>query len=624
MSNGIAVIGGIHMHLNDSQQQAIYHREGPLMVLAGPGSGKTTVITYRTLQLVKEAGVSPWQVMVITFSKGAATEMEQRFKALAGNIGCTFGTFHGIFFKVLRHRYGYGIDQVLHENERRDLIRNLVAKLGFEADDDMMSAVRNELSLVKNELYELQYYNSTVIGAEEFRQLYKQYEDVKQSQNKIDFDDMLTLCYHLWKNEPSCLEFWQKKFPYIMIDEFQDINHVQYECMKMLSASPHHLCIVGDDDQSIYRFRGSRPEFLLQFPKDYPQVQKIVLATNYRSTEPIIAFSNSLISQNQLRYNKIIVGTQRKGPNPKIIYCKDQNHEASLIADQIKKYEKKISKDLISNDIKKESLNEIAVIYRTNMQARAFVDAFMQANIPYVVKDEISVIYEHWIARDIFAYLRGNTEDIERVINKPFRFISKAFLQKAKQQKHDIFEWYSKSGMLNAPQQQRIEELMIDLRAIKKRTTVEAVQYIRKKAGYDNHIRDYCDYRKVSPTGLYEIASEIQEAAAAFPDPQAFIDHAEEAIINKKSAGSEDERVTLTTMHSAKGLEFDTVYIAGTVEGIIPHERSKTAVEIEEERRLFYVGATRARHNLYISVIKKRHEKTVEPSRFIKNFQKRK
>ncbi|MCL2398595.1 MAG: ATP-dependent helicase [Defluviitaleaceae bacterium] len=602
------------MNLNDSQQQAVYHREGPLMVLAGPGSGKTTVITYRALQLVKEAGVHPRQIMVITFSKGAATEMEQRFRALAGDIGCTFGTFHGIFFRVLRQRYGYGIEQVLHENERRDLIRSLVYKLGFEADEDMMSAVRNEISLVKNELYELQYYNSTIMGAEEFRQLYLQYEEAKHAQNKIDFDDMLTLCYYLWQNEPSCLDYWQKKFPYIMIDEFQDINHVQYECMKMLSAAPHHLCIVGDDDQSIYRFRGSRPEFLLRFPKDYPQVQKILLATNYRSTEPIIAFSNSLISQNQVRYDKTIVGTQRKGPKPKIVHCKDQNQEASLIADHIKK---------IKNKNSNESLNEIAIIYRTNMQARAFVDAFMQANIPYIVKDEISVIYEHWIARDIFAYLRGNAEDIERIINKPFRFISKAFLQKAKQQKRNIFEWYAQSGMLNVPQQQRIEELMFDLMAIKKRTTVEAVQYIRKKAGYDNHIKDYCDYRKVSPSGLYEIVSEIQEAAAAFPDPQAFMDHAEEAIQNKKPKNQEDERVTLTTMHSAKGLEFDTVYIAGAVEGLIPHERSKAAAEIEEERRLFYVGATRARHNLYISVIKKRHEKTVEPSRFIKNLQKR-
>ena len=606
------------MKLNDSQRQVVRHREGPLMVLAGPGSGKTTVITYRALQLVKDGGIPPWQVLVITFSKAAATEMEHRYKALSSGENCTFGTFHAIFFRVLRQRYGYGLDQVLQEGERREIVNKLLAQSGFGADEDMQIAIRNEISLVKNELHDLQYYNSNAMGTDEFKQLFCQYEEFKASQNKIDFDDMLTLCYRLWQQEPENLAFWQQKFPYIMIDEFQDINHVQYECMRMLSTSPHHLCIVGDDDQSIYRFRGARPEFLLQFPKDFPQVHQVVLETNYRSTDPIIAFSNTLISQNRVRYNKFIVGTQKKGPKPKIIKCSDQNHEAAYVATQIRKH---------------ANLDEVAVVYRTNMQARAFVDAFLQANIPYVVKDEISTIYEHWIAQDIFAYLRlsrslkrggppADPQDAERIINKPFRFISKAFLQKAKQEKQDIFKWYTQSGMLNTAQQQRVEELLLDLRAIGKRKTPEAIKYIRKKAGYDDHIRDYCDYRKISPVGLYEIAAELQEAASPFPEPEDFIAHSGEAIQNKNMEPSEDGRVTLTTMHSAKGLEFDTVYIAGAVEGLIPHERSKTAAELEEECRLFYVGATRAKEHLYISVIKNRHEQPVEPSRFIKNLQR--
>ena len=601
------------MNLNESQWQAVSHKDGPLMVLAGPGSGKTTVITYRALQLIKAGGIPPWQILVITFSKAAATEMEHRFKVLSGGEDCTFGTFHAIFFRVLRKRYGYGLEQVLQEGERREIVRRLLSQSGIEADEDMLIAVRNEMSLVKNELHDLQYYNSSAMGADEFRQLFAQYEETKASQNKIDFDDMLTLCYRLWQQEPDCLAFWQQKFPYIMIDEFQDINHVQYECMRMLSTAPHHLCIVGDDDQSIYRFRGARPEFLLRFPKDYPEVQQVILETNYRSTDPIISFSNSIIAQNQVRYDKSIVGTQKKGPKPKIIKCTDQNHEAAFVASRVRKH---------------PNFDEVAIIYRTNMQARAFVDAFMQANIPYVVKDEISVIYEHWIAQDIFAYLRlsrglGDSKDVERVINKPFRFISKAFLQKAKQDNKDIFQWYTQSGMLNAAQQQRIEELILDLRAAGKRKTSEAIKFIRKKAGYDDHIRDYCEYRKISPAGLHEIAAELQEAASAFPEPEDFLAHAEEAILNKNAKEHDaGGRVTLTTMHSAKGLEFDTVYIAGAVEGLIPHERSKTAAELEEERRLFYVGATRAKQHLYISVIKNRHEKPVEPSRFIKKLKR--
>ena len=602
------------MNLNESQMRAVRHLEGPLMVLAGPGSGKTTVITYRALQMIKEAGIPPWQVLVITFSKAAAMEMEHRFKSLnQDNKSCTFGTFHAIFFRVLRGRYNFAVEQVLQEIERREMIGKLLIKSGIQADEDTQIAVRNEISLVKNELHDLCYYNSNAIGAEEFRHVFLEYEGAKKEHNKIDFDDMLSLCFNLWKNEPENLAFWQKKFPYIMIDEFQDINHVQYECMRMLSAAPHHLCIVGDDDQSIYRFRGARPEFLLRFPEDYPSVERVVLETNYRSTEPIITFSNILIAQNQVRYDKTIVGTQKKGPNPKILNLSDQNHEAAYVASKIKKL---------------PNLDEVAVVYRTNIQARAFMDAFMQANIPYIVKDEVSIIYEHWIAQDIFAYLRlsrgiGDRQDLERIINKPFRFISKAFLAKARQNNLDVFQIYAQSDMLNAAQQQRIEELILDLRSISKCPAADAVRYIRKRAEYDRYIKEYCDYRKVSPSGLYEIAAELQEAAGAFDEPEAFMAFADEAIQNKNSMDLDGERVTLTTMHSAKGLEFDTVYIAGAVEGLIPHERSKTAAELEEERRLLYVGATRAKQHLYISVIKKRHEKAVQPSRFLKNFKRR-
>jgi len=603
--------------LNQNQQAAVLHKDGPLMVLAGPGSGKTTVISHRTLQLVK-SGVPPWQILVITFSKAAAVEMESRFrhlakKSLGEDASCTFGTFHAIFFRILRQRYGYSLDHVLQEGQRREIINNLLKEAGIAADEDMQIAVRDEISLVKNELHELDYYSSKAMGTEEFRAIYMQYEEVKRANSKIDFDDMLILCYNLWKAEPNTLALWQKKFPYIMIDEFQDINQVQYECVRLLSAHPHNLCIVGDDDQSIYRFRGAKPEFLLRFPEDFPGTTRILLDTNYRSSDRIIAFSNRLISQNKVRYDKTIIGTDKIGPRPIVINSEDQNTEAAYIAEQIRKA---------------PDLNEIAVVYRVNMQARAFVDAFLQANIPYVAKDEISIIYEHWLAQDIFAYLRlcrglAVREDLERVINKPFRYISKAFLQKARKDGRDIFRWYAESGMLNSQQMQRIEELISHLRQMGKRNTTDAIRWLRRYGGYDDHIKDHCEYRKLNPTGLYEIASELQEAAAQFPEPEDFLSHCEEAIANKNSKAPEGARVTLSTLHSAKGLEFDTVYIAGAVEGLIPHDRSKTAAELEEECRLFYVGATRARKNLFISVIKKRHEKKAVASRFIKRLKKR-
>jgi len=608
------------VNLNESQNQAISYLDGPLMVLAGPGSGKTTVITHRALRLAKKPKIVPQQILIITFSKAAATEMEHRFKLLSGGLNCTFGTFHAVFFRVLRNRYKYSLENVFYENERRNIVKKLLIDFQIEPDDDLLLSVLSEISLVKNEMHDLTAYNSKIVAADQFKELFFEYEKIKRQHNKIDFDDMLTLCHNLWQTEPDCLAFWQSQFKYIMIDEFQDINQVQYECIRMLSAKPHHLCIVGDDDQSIYRFRGSRPEFLLKFPEDYPQTKRILLDVNYRSTDNIIEFSNKVIEKNQNRYDKVIVGTQKNGPNPQILHNDDQNSEAKFIALQIRKMlDETLEKNLQAN------LNEIAIIYRTNMQSRAFVDAFMLANIPFVSKDEISVVYSHWMVRDIFAYLRlahkiGTAEDVERIINKPFRFIGKPFIQKMRQDKLDIFSNYAKSPMLNVRQKSAIEELVTDIKALRKYKTLNAIKFIRNKIGYDAHIKNHCEYQKINPIGLYEILNEIQEAAAEFPKFADFMQHAEEAIQNKnlqEPANPDDNRVTLTTMHSAKGLEFDIVYLVGAVEGLIPHERSKTPAEIEEERRLFYVGATRARNDLYISVIKKRHEKEVEPTRFL-------
>jgi len=598
-------------NLNTNQSEAVFHKDGPMMVLAGPGSGKTTVITYRTLHMIRHWNIPASKILVITFSKAAATQMENRFRALAEGENCTFGTFHSVFFRVLRQRYGYTVEQILQEGERREMVKKSLAAMEFEADEDTLASILNEISNVKNELCNINDYDSAVIAKDIFRQLFIRYEETKYTLDKIDFDDMLVWCYHLWTAEPQCLAYWQNQYPYIMIDEFQDINLVQYECIRLLAAPDYHLCVVGDDDQSIYSFRGARPEFLLRFPEDYPQVKQVTLDINYRSTSPIISLSNSIISNNRVRYEKNIKGTERDGPKPSVLNFKNPDHEASTIASQIKKL---------------EDLDEVAVIYRTNIQARAFMDAFMQANIPYVVKDELSVIYEHWIAKDWFAYLRlGNCGmdigDIERVINKPFRYINKAFIQKARKDGCNIFEIYARSEMLNAAQKQRIEELTTHLRTISKRPTSEALGFIRRIVGYDEYIADYCNYRKASPTGLLEIANELQEAAKSFPKAEDFILHGLDAIQaakqNDRTTDDDTARVTLSTMHSAKGLEFGTVYIASAVEGLVPHERSTSASQIEEERRLFYVGVTRAKDRLYISVPSTRHDKKIKPSRFI-------
>jgi len=322
-----------------------------------------------------------------------------------------------------------------------------------------------------------------------------------------------------------------------------------------------------------------------------------------------------------MRYDKQICGTGQKGPKPVILATADQNREAIQIAEKIRVLWKKGA-----------DLNEIAVAFRLNMQARAFMDAFLNMNIPFKTRDEIPTIYDHWIAEDLFAFLRvarrlglrqkvGYDPDATRIINKPFRFISKAFLQGLKKNDQDLFRAYSYSDSLHMATKAHIEELHRDLLTVAKRDTADAIRYIRQNLNYNGHIIDTCEYRKLRPTGLFEIADELQEAAKQFAKPEEFIAHAREAAALAKQKEQTGPCCTLTTLHSAKGLEFERVFIAGVIEDIIPSARSKTAAEIEEERRLLYVGLTRAKKELYISTIKSRYDKPSEPSRFLDGFE---
>ncbi|MCL1845692.1 MAG: ATP-dependent helicase [Defluviitaleaceae bacterium] len=614
------------MNLNENQLTARQHFTGPMMVLAGPGSGKTAVITARAAML---AARQTRGILVITYSKAAATEMERRYERNAENNpyfsspeirprtnAPTFGTFHSAFFRMLRRKKGFSTEQILVDNERRSVVRGFLAEMQYEPDDETLSSLLSEMSLVRNELHDLRNYYSKIIGAEDFIAVCEFFEKYKREQNKIDFDDMLCHTYEMLKTDKNELNYWRNKYPFIMIDEFQDINRVQFETVKLLAAPENNLFVVGDDDQSIYRFRGSRPEFLLNFPKDFPETGKITLDTNYRSTDEIIKYSNDLISINKSRYNKNIKGTSRSGATPVIITSDDQNAEAMQIAERIR--------DLWKNGA---DLDEIAVAFRLNIQARAFTDAFLNLNIPFKSRDETPTIYEHWLAEDLFAYMRvakrlelrqktGFDPDAARIINKPFRFVSKAFLQGAKRDNKNIFTTYKRDQTLHVATKTTIEELHADLIRLAKHTPAEQIRYIRANIGYNGHIIDTCEYRKLNSAGLFEIADELQEAAKPFKTSAEFITHAKSVASTTKTRDKTGPTCTLTTLHSAKGLEFERVFIAGVVEEILPYIRSKTDAEIEEERRLFYVGVTRAKNELYLSTIKTRYDKPVKPSRF--------
>jgi len=366
----------------------------------------------------------------------------------------------------------------------------------------------------------------------------------------------------------------------------------------------------------IYKFRGASPEYLLKFPKEFPNCEKVILDTNYRSTDEIIKFSNKVIRQNENRYDKVIRGTGISGNNAKKVISKDMNEEAVRICKLIEKKSKEIP------------LNEIAVVYRTKMQARAFAEILMNMGIPFQTKDEIPSIYKHWVTRDICAYLslgidKKNNGAIERIINRPSRYISNVAIAKARGKDKNLISGLMGEESLQMWQQAKIGDLVKDLNNLKKLESYEALKYIRKEINYTQYINDYAEYRKMSSEGFLEIVDELQEMTKNYPDKREYLERIEylstrEVKVKREKREEEANGVTLSTMHSVKGLEYDTVFVVGCVEGLVPHEKSRTELELEEERRLFYVAVTRAKRNLTISVVENRYEEEVKESRFIK------
>ena len=616
----------INADLNDRQRYAVFHNKGPMMVLSGPGSGKTMVIIHRVNVLVSKYNVDPSSILVITFTKAASIEMKERFYKSFNNIyGVNFGTFHSYFFRIIKSYYKYEVSDIIIDNDKIKILKNIIYSLdiSFDDEEEFLQDIINEISLVKNELIPPILFDSKITDSNSFYLIYKQYEAIKEKEGKIDFDDMLIKCYNLLRENNQVREFWQNKYKYILIDEFQDCNKVQYECIKMLVSDECNLFIVGDDDQSIYGFRGSKPDYLLNFPNEFNNVEKVVLNTNYRSTEQIINLSNHIISENKTRYEKNIIGTKRYGKCPILLRCYDINEEAKIIVDKINKFKNKIP------------LEQIAIIYRTNIQARAIVEELMNYNMDFQIKDLVPSIYEHFIARDIFAYLTLAMNPLEyncflRIANKPKRFLSKDLLNQAKEisknGKSILKNIYSIPDIKNW-QIEKISELEYHLSNIKNKKTYDAIKYILKIVGYEEYIESYSEFKKIKSDGLFDIANEILESSKSYDDILVYLTHIEDIRFELKENSykiDNQKGIVLTTMHSAKGLEFDLVFVIGCVEDIIPHKKSISKEEIEEERRLFYVALTRAKNLLYISVVENRYEVKVKPSRFLNKLIKNK
>lgn len=611
--------------LNENQKRAVEHLNGPCMVLAGPGSGKTRVITYRIANMVVNKEIKPTSILAISFTKASSVEMKNRALSLSKDYKMnkvTYGTFHSVFFRILRFFVKYDLDSILDEKSKRLALKGIMKNLNIENadDDETVGQVINEISFVKNELMDKYDFDSEILSSDEFIQTYNMYEEYKNQINKIDFDDMLIKTYELLLNNNQALQRVRSAYKYILVDEFQDINKVQFEVLKLIANPMNNIFVVGDEDQSIYGFRGSRPDFLLEFEEYFEGTNKVVLDINYRSKEEIIDVANRLIEKNENRYEKIIKCGQGNGAKINYVAPEDSEEEAVFIA-----------KDILE-EIKKDYVeySDFAVIYRTNIQSRALVDVFMDMRIPFVVKDSIITIYDHWAAQDILAYLRiglnpQNNKDWVRIINKPFRYISKDNVNMVKDEADFINALINKCN-LHPKQVKTINDLDIDLSYLKTLNPKNAISYIRTSLDYDRYILDYCTNRKIKTNGLIEILNELESSATNFKTIKDFLEHIDrvksELVDNKNNKNTDG--VIFTTMHSAKGLEFKNVYIIGANEGTIPHEKSydieddeKKIEQIEEERRLMYVAITRAEENLYISSPINKYGKKVSKSRFI-------
>lgn len=607
-----------------SQSEAIRHQDGPLLVLAGPGSGKTTVVTKRVQYLVQDCHISPSSILVITFTRAAATEMKERFLRLMeqseekpqgyGNV--SFGTFHAVFFNILKLSYGFTAANILREETRYQYMKEIVGRLKLEIDDEneFISGVLGEISLIKNERISLEHYFSKNCPEDIFRKIYEEYERKKRNARLIDFDDMLSYTWELLTKRPDILEAWQKKFRYILVDEFQDINRLQYDILRLLAQPENNLFIVGDDDQSIYRFRGAKPEIMLNFQKDFPTAGRVLLNDNFRSTRQIVEAAGRVIRKNQSRFAKEITARGGDGPGVRILTFEDQQQECLYLLKEMQEYKKNGG-----------AWQQMAVLYRTNTQPRLLIQKLMEFNVPFRVRDQVPNLFDHWIAKNLICYIRlaGGSKlrkDLLPVLNRPKRYLNRECLN------DEIICWeYMMDYYKDKPYVcDKIERLQYDLKMLGRMGPFAAINYIRHVIGYEEYLKEYAEFRRMNVEDLIEVLNELQESARGYRTYDewfAYIERYKKEMDEMRKRQQEvKEGVHLATMHSSKGLEYEKVFILDAAEGITPYKKAVLDADLEEERRMFYVAMTRAKKELTICWAKKQFSHELTVSRFVEEM----
>lgn len=609
------------MECNKEQKEAIMHRDGPAMVLAGPGAGKTYVITNRVKALIDEYGVKPEQILVVTFSKAAAVEMKERFEMLTGGrrLPVRFGTFHSVFFQILRLAYHYEVKDIATPALKYRFLEETLNETGYGVDDkkEFLSDIEKEISRVKGEGIEIDCYFSSACSAEIFQKMYRGYQEKLQRHRCLDFDDMVVYTYQLLKEREDIRRRWQAQFRYLLIDEFQDINRLQYETVCMLAEPENNLFIVGDDDQSIYGFRGAKPGIMLSFPKRFPDTKQIVLGVNYRCSDEIMKAAERLIGKNNERYEKHIVANKGKEQPVHMKKCENLPDEAEKIVAQIQMYQKEGI-----------AYQEMAVLFRTNMQMRLLAGKLMEHGVPFTMRENLPNLFDTWMAKDIMCYLQlalGNRsrEKFLKIANRPVRYLSRTAFTESEVSFDKLRAYYAVKNQ--EWMEERIWNFEYDLKNLASLSPYAAIHFIRKGIGYDEFLKTYADERNVNADDWFDVLDEMQEMARdkkSIPEFLSFVENYGDTLEEmrqeqKKQQVKEEPGVSLMTMHASKGLEFSVVFVPTLNEDIVPYRKAVQEGNLEEERRMLYVAMTRAKTYLHLSFVKERFHKEAEPSPFL-------
>lgn len=619
--------------VNEAQYRAITHRDGAMLVLAGPGSGKTFTVTQRIKYLIEQHHIQPEDILVITFTKAAAAEMQERFVKL--NDGkcypVCFGTFHSVFFRILRHTYRFTADNIIREADKCRILAQIISELPPEMqsqegcactdanmDAETLQRLLAEISKVKNNGLAPEEIVSETVSQTAFEYIYHAYKQEMNKNRLIDFDDMVLLCRDLLVSRPEVLKMWQERFCYILVDEFQDICPLQYEVVRLLAKPQDNLFIVGDDDQSIYGFRGSNPEIMLHFTEDYPGAEQVLLNVNYRSKQDITETAGKLIAHNKVRFSKKVQTQNSEKDGVRVYSFCSKPKQAENIALLIRQYMEQPG----------AKYSDIAILYRTNNHIAYTAERLVREGIPFSLNEKPKNIYDSETAKDIIAYLNyalyeDSVSDFLRIMNRPVRYIRRNTVPRNPFSKQELLENNKALGYV----EENIIALYDGLHFIKGLNPFSAVNFIRKGIGYDDYLK-----RKASECGRdvakeLEVLEEIMQLAKGFETLTEWMEHVrnyDSTLRELQHSGRKNchmDSVNIVTMHASKGLEWKVVILPDVNEGVVPHKKAVSDRELEEERRMFYVAMTRAKESLFLFYIKENTEKkeagNLLPSRFL-------